>query len=245
MGNSSAVNTQAYWIPHHIRVCPLFASTIVLDLKRNRYFGIGKGETRALSAVALNWSEVQGATNDLEPMTLETAAPIAEALVDAGLLSREAPTSVSISTGSIDLTSTLTSVGHELTRETSMQLTHIVSFLRALAWAGRGLRTRTLYSLACEVGEWKGGNVKFDEERAIELVSLFRRLRPHTFAARERCLFHALTLVKFLSYYEVFPAWVIGVRAKPWGAHSWVQQGTLLLDANPEHVCEYAPILTV
>jgi hypothetical protein len=39
--------------------------------------------------------------------------------------------------------------------------------------------------------------------------------------------------------------WVIGVRAKPWGAHAWVQHDKLLLDANPEHVCEYTPILTI
>ena len=85
----------------------------------------------------------------------------------------------------------------------------------------------------------------FDEQRAVELVGLFRRLRPHTFAARDRCLFHSLALVRFTARHGVFPTWVIGVRAKPWGAHAWVQQGKLLLDANPEQVCEYTPILTV
>jgi hypothetical protein len=85
----------------------------------------------------------------------------------------------------------------------------------------------------------------FDEQRAVELVGIFRRLRPHTFAARDRCLFHSLALVRFMARHDVFPTWVIGVRAKPWGAHAWVQQGKLLLDANPEQVCEYTPILTV
>ena len=45
--------------------------------------------------------------------------------------------------------------------------------------------------------------------------------------------------------YDVYPTWVIGVRTKPWAAHSWVQQGTLLLDANPEQVCDYSPILAI
>ena len=35
-----------YWIPPHVRVCPLLASTILLDLQRNRYYGIGAQETR-------------------------------------------------------------------------------------------------------------------------------------------------------------------------------------------------------
>ena len=52
-------------------------------------------------------------------------------------------------------------------------------------------------------------------------------------------------LVKFLASYQVHPTWVIGVRTKPWAAHSWVQQGTLLLDSNPEEVCEYTAILAI
>jgi hypothetical protein len=70
-------------------------------------------------------------------------------------------------------------------------------------------------------------------------------LRPHTFAARDRCLFHSLALVNFLARHAVFPTWVIGVRARPWGAHAWVQHDKLLLDANPEQVCEFASILAV
>ena len=124
---------------------------------------------------------------------------------------------------------------------------HIASFLAALAWTRRALRSRSLYSIACEVRDRKaaaaGGD--FDEGRAVELVGIFRRLRPHTFAARDRCLFHSLALVRFMARHDVFPTWVIGVRAKPWGAHAWVQQDKLLLDANPEQVCEYTPILTV
>ena len=56
------------------------------------------------------------------------------------------------------------------------------------------------------------------QQRAIELVGIFRRLRPHTFAARDRCLFHSLALVRFLSRHAVFPTWVIGVRAQAMGS---------------------------
>ena len=240
-------NLPRYWIPPHVRVCPLLASTILLDLKRNRYFGIGARETRALSTLALNWNEASGAGAEVEPLAADAAIAMADALIDAGLLSRDAPTDRASFCGiPPDLSGTLTSAGHELNRQTSLRLAHVAAFLGALAWTRRALRSRSLYSIACEVRDRKtaaGGT--FDAQRAIELVSLFRRLRPHTFAARDRCLFHSLALVRFMSRHAVFPTWVIGVRAKPWGAHAWVQQDKLLLDANPEHVCEYTPILMV
>ncbi len=238
---------QQYWIPPHVRVCPLLASTVLLDLKRNRYFGIGTQETRALSTLALNWNEANGSATAVERLTPDAATAMADALLNAGLLSRDAPSDSAAFYGApLDLTGTLTSAGHELNRSAPLRVTHIAAFLAALVWTRRALRARALYSIACEIRDQKaaaGGT--FDETRALELVGIFRRLRPHTFAARDRCLFHSLALVRFMARHAVFPTWVIGVRAKPWGAHAWVQRGKLLLDANPEQVCEYTPILTV
>ena len=236
-----------YWIPAHVRVCPLLASTILLDLERNRYYGIGANETRALSTLALNWNEANGTTTPIERLTPDAAIAMADALIEAGLLSRDAPAdSSAFNAPPLDLTGTLTSAGHELNRSASLRLTHIATFLAALAWTRRALRSRTLYSIACEIRDRKAaGGGTFDEQQALELVGIFRRLRPHTVAARDRCLFHSLALVKFLARHAVFPTWVIGVRARPWGAHAWVQHDKLLLDANPEQVCEFAPILTV
>jgi hypothetical protein len=238
---------QQYWIPSHVRVCPLLASTILLDLKRNRYFGIGTNETRALSTLALNWDQANGSAATVERLAPDAAILMADALIEAGLLSRDAPAERTAFSGPPpDLSGVLTSAGHELSRGTSLRLAHIASFIAALAWTRRALRSRSLYSIACEVRDRKAAaSGDFDECRAVELVGIFRRLRPHTFAARDRCLFHSLALVRFMARHDVFPTWVIGVRAKPWGAHAWVQQGKLLLDASPEHVCEYTPILTV
>jgi hypothetical protein len=225
----------------------LLASTILLDLKRNRYFGIGTHETRAIAALALNWNEASGAATGIVPLAPDAALVMAEALVEAGLLSCEAPADRSMfCEAPPDLSGALTSAGHELSREAPLRLTHIGHFVAALAWTRRALRSRSLYSIAGEVRDGKAAaSGAFDRERALQLVSIFRRLRPHTFAARDRCLFHSLALIRFMSRHAVFPTWVIGVRAKPWGAHAWVQQDELLLDANPEHVCEYTPILTV
>lgn len=238
---------QRYWIPSHVRVCPLLASTILLDLKRNRYFGIGANETRALATLALNWREANGSAAVVEQLAPHDAIAMADALIEAGLLSRASPADgASFGAAPLDLSGVLSSAGHELSRIAALRVAHIASFLGALAWTRRALRARTLYAIASEVRDRKAAaDAAFDEQRAVELVGLFRRLRPHTFAAHDRCLFHSLALVRFMARHGVFPTWVIGVRAKPWGAHAWVQQGKLLLDANPEQVCEYTPILTV
>lgn len=239
-----------YWLPSHVRACSTATGTVLLDLRRNRYFGVGRKETWALSSLAANWQKPAMAAasfaSDTSPLPIEDAVRIADKLVQAGLLSNSAPQPAAFTPTEVDLNSLLTSVGHELDRKSSIRLRHIVRFLRACTWARRSVRSRTLYLVAEEVGRQKNaGSARFDADRAIELVGIFRRLRPHTFAARDQCLFHALALIKFLASYDVHPTWVIGVRTKPWAAHSWVQQGTLLLDANPEQVCDYTPILAI
>jgi hypothetical protein len=243
------LSEKAYWLPSHVRACSTASGTVLLDLRRNRYFGVGRKETRVLSSLAANWQETPAAssfTRDLDALPMEDAVRIADKLVEAGLLSKDAAEPAAFTPTAIDLNSLLTSVGHEVERKSPIRWRHIVNFLRACTWARRSVRSRTLYVVAEEIGRKKNAaGAPFDAERAIELVGVFRRLRPHTFAARDQCLFHALALVRFLSAYDMYPTWVIGVRTKPWAAHSWVQQGTLLLDANPEQVCDYSPILAI
>ena len=239
-----------YWLPSHVRACSTATGTVLLDLRRNRYFGVGRKETIALRALAGNWQNLSAAhasfASDAEPLPLPEAVGIADKLVEAGLLSNSAPEPAAFTTTPVDLHSLLTSVGHELDRRASIRWRHISHFLQACMWARRSVRSRTLFLVAEDIGRQKqSAGAPFDADRAVELVSVFRRLRPHTFAARDQCLFHALALVRFLAHYDVYPTWVIGVRTKPWAAHSWVQQGTLLLDANPEQVCEYTPILAI
>ncbi len=241
---------KTYWLPSHVRACSTATGTVLLDLQRNRYFGVGHKETSVLRSLAGNWDSPVTASasfaSDAEPLSAQDAVRIADKLVEAGLLSISAPTPAAFTPTQVDLESLLTSVGHEIDRKSSIRWRHIVAFVRACTWARRSVRSRTLYLVAEDIGKQKNAaGAPFDADRAIELVGIFRRLRPHTFAARDQCLFHALALVRFMASYNVHPTWVIGVRTKPWAAHSWVQHGTLLLDSNPEEVCEYTPILAI
>lgn len=237
-----------YWIPPHVRACSIADSTILLDLKRNRYFSVGAPVTRALFTLALNWSEAiscAGATEQIEPLEPQTAVRIAEALVKAGLLSVDTPQAAPISCGAVDLRCALASVGYERSQAASPKWRDIVAFLRAFAWARRSLRSKSLYWIASELSRNKGLSQEQAQERLVELVCIFRQICSYTFVTRGRCLLHALALVRFLASYGIFPAWVIGVKSQPWAAHSWVQDGALILDGTPEQVCQYTPILSI
>jgi hypothetical protein len=236
-----------FWMPRHTRVCVTATGAVLLDLKRNRYFGLGYREARSLSALAANWSTSSTHSGHaLEPMQPEDAARLADALVKAGFLTPVAPAEPGPSFVSIDSTAALTSVGYELAAAPHLHLHHIVAFLRAGIWAKRAVNSRLLYSIASEIAESKAGITHdIDLQQTVELVCVFRRLRPYAFAAKDQCLFHALALLKFLSHYNIFPTWVIAVRPTPWAAHSWLQLGTFVLDCNPEEIAGYTPILAI
>lgn len=238
---------KAFWIPPHTRVCVTATGAVLLDLKRNRYFGLGNREARSLSTLAANWSAVSMSSGRaLEPMPQDDAARLADALVKAGFLTPVAPAEAGPPVVALDCVTTLTSVGYELAASPQLRLHHIVAFLRASFWAKRAVDSRLLYSIACEVAEGKAGITHdTDLTRIVELVSVFRRLRPYAFATKDQCLFHALALLKFLAHYNLFPTWVIAVRPTPWAAHSWLQFGNHVLDCNPEEISGYTPILAI
>lgn len=238
---------QSFWVPTHIRACSTTTGAVVLDLRRSRYFGIGANELNALMSFGADMTLSDAAPPSQSSMSsADIPLRTVEALIAAGLLAREPPIEAALPSPRIDLNGTLMSVGYEIRCRAPLHAAHLVNFLQACAWAWRAKQYRTLYEIVREISAAKSQFAPpLEVDRASELACTFRRLRPLAFAAREQCLFHALALVKFLSFYRIFPTWVIGVQTRPWSAHSWVQTGNLLLDANPEHVCEYTPILTI
>src|SRR4030095_2808265 len=119
-------------MPRHTRVCVTATGAVVLDLKRNRYFGLGYREARSLSALATNWSDAStSAGSSLEPMPPEEAGRLGGALVKAGFLTPDAPTEPGPSFTAIDSSTTLSSVGYELSAVPPLHLHHIIAFVRA------------------------------------------------------------------------------------------------------------------
>jgi Transglutaminase-like superfamily len=248
----SAPGVAQYGISPHVHVCVTSEGSVLLDLKRDKYLGIGREETEILALV------VQGWPRPLWTATLEGAAVLVKAraaelcgwMLEGGLLTRrEGSGPVPLGIGCRrDMQSDWISVGDEVEVNGAVTWRHCMRFSRAYLWARSSLAWRPFLAIVEEVQGRKAGaslTKPWHLSQVAGLVSVFRRLRPFWFAAEGRCLLHALTLIRFLNNHEFYPEWVIGVTTQPWGAHSWVQWGDYLLDTNPEKVCAYTPILVV
>lgn len=239
-------DTTRYWAPHYLRAAVTPTGVVLLNLQQNRYLGLGLADAQQFAALATNWREI---SVEAQPLPL-SGEPIADAraaaFIDAGLLCR-VPAAIGFDTTVVDMTAQLISVGREQQAVAAIRPHHVFNFIRACFWAKRMLRSRTLYSVACDVSAAKQQQRALppNPQRTIALVGVFRQLRPYAFESRDKCLFHALALLRFLGYYGSHPTWIIGVSARPWMAHSWLQLGDCVLDSSPEEIGSFTPILAI
>jgi hypothetical protein len=258
---------RSYRIPLHVHVCVTGDGSVLLDLKRDRYFGLGREDTELLAAVVKDWPRPSWAHNSYEGWNEECAERVCRSmledklLVKTGTLALGRCSEVRSSHGAdgacgtghaeirINMKAPFVSVGDELEIGAEVRPWHVARFTAAYVWALYSLRRRPLVATVAAVRARKSRRleacVQWDLLRVAGLIDIFRRLRPYVFSAEGHCLLHALTLVRFLGSHDVYPEWVIGVSTQPWAAHSWVQWGNYLLDTNPEKVCRYTPILVV
>jgi hypothetical protein len=239
-------------IPAHIHVCVTAAGSVILDVKRDRYLGLGRKETELLADSVAGWPEpLWPRSLCLDELTeLRATKETCEALVADGVLERilEGWVARAVSAPK-DMRGEWISIGDELEIRGRVTLRHVGNFLAAYFWARTSLALRPFCAVVEEIEAAKRCRVRENAARhphaVAAMVDVFRRLRPFVFAAEGRCLLHALTLMKYLSRYRFYPEWVIGVTTQPWAAHSWVQWGSFLLDSNPEKVCGFTPIMVV
>jgi Transglutaminase-like superfamily len=238
-------------IPSHVYVCATQDGCVFLDLKRDQYYGLDKDAAAQLDAVVSGWPALISMPYLRQIVTPEMlAAEPFKSLLDLSLLIQNPGAENPVRCmHRIDMTAALISVGDELEVRGEIKFHHAASFLSAYVSARYWLAWRGLFSIVTAVQKKKscesGNQQVCDIFRLAKMVDIFRRLRPYVFGAEGRCLLHALTLVKFLGRYGIYPEWVIGVCTKPWSAHSWVQSGNFLLDTNPEKVCQFTPIMVV
>ncbi|RYZ14310.1 MAG: lasso peptide biosynthesis B2 protein [Alphaproteobacteria bacterium] len=62
---------------------------------------------------------------------------------------------------------------------------------------------------------------------------------------QDPCLYDALALLEFLALKNLYPTWVFGVQAQPFGAHCWLQSSDILLNESTEYAGQFTPIMTV
>ena len=239
-----------YGLARHVFVCRDEEFIVVLDLKQDRYFALEAAKTAPLGAVLPGWPAPpppQG-TVSIGKAAEDVAAPL---LRRGWLLEGQADSSGPLRKEATPVQAPRAET--ELIRTTDVSRAQLgvrtmVAFVVASVLAKFVLRfwrfERVIERVAARKSRHRG-NEPLDLERVRQLVDAFDRLRVFLFSSREECLHDSLAVIEFLARHGVFPAWVFGVRARPFIAHCWVQSGGVVCNDTVEHVSTYVPIMVV
>ncbi len=229
----------------HVRACASDGQVILLDLRNSQYVGVGGAESSVLA------DRVEGWPHNPSPVP-ECATPTAANQLVASLLTRglltdttstQAPhATIEEAIASLDADHGATKLGIGAGR--------LAQFFRSAVETTLWLRCRSLQAIATAVQARRERlHVLVSASSSLAAVrtgtAAYERLRPFAFTAHENCLHDSLALVGFLASEGVFPRWVIGVKTRPFGAHSWVQMGATVLNDQHETVRQFRPILVV
>jgi len=240
---SVASHSSPYRLADHVHACHFDEQVVLLDTRRNKYLGIGGAQLAALSRCIAGWPI------DLSDQALATKDGSLDAfvkpLLDQQLLTAKS-TPCQPAPSLEDPLESFDSWSHEGVRPSGRDLL-------VMAWCATvtaiWLKRRCLAEIATTVRRLRpretSVEAETDPDHLRAAVAAYLRLRPLLFTAHDRCLHDSLTLVRFLATKRLFPRWVIGVRARPFAAHSWVQSGPAVLNDVHEHARDYTPILVV
>jgi hypothetical protein len=242
--SGTVVREKWYYLPRHVHACRTDEGIIFLDARHDRYFGLGGAGVTALTAFVTNWPDAQtGSRQDTEDSTPHAEVQrIAEGLIQRGLLCHGCDNESTIRRIVVPPLSMERPIGVEEARH-ALRLVDLIYFTLACLQAVWLLKRQPLGVIASRVTAARHKEESPDLTRLFAHVQTFRRLRRLFFSEKDRCLLNALALVIFLRHYGHFPLFVIGVKGRPFGAHSWVQHDRLLLDGDPASVCHFVPIL--
>jgi hypothetical protein len=231
--DSPTASTRHLYFAAHARYCVTRKGGVLLDLARNRYYGLTVEQAQQLT----HW--LSDAPPSGEPPTWLNDLRKRNLVVD------DAPRHA-LPLLRIDVRRELEALGEGQRARVPLRATTIVRFLVACVWARYALSHRSLFDIAHHVASWHAdAKLRTLCVNLHDAVCHFRRLRPFLFASREQCLFHALALAHFLHQQGHHPHWVIGVNPSPWGAHSWLQTEHAILDGTPEQVRLFTPIFAI
>jgi transglutaminase superfamily protein len=234
--------TGQYLLPHHVFVRVTADAAIFLDVRTNSYVGLGAEHSAALAPLVRGWPLV-GRTGTV---TAEDARVVAGNLEKRGLLVTEAiggkpavPTPVTVARHML--------LAWDEMRWQHIRPRHVMRFLLAFSWSRRCVRHRRFADVVQEVRTSAAAARSSSPEldRLRDAMSAFYHIRPFFYSYGGQCLLDSLTLFRFLSLHHIGATWVIGIRTRPFAAHTWLQYESYVLNDMPEDILSYAPIMAI
>ncbi len=246
MDLSAQAPTRELRLAPHVHACQSDGQVILLDLRRDKYVGVGGAHVSALAGAVEGWPK--GALVENESVVQEDIARLARRLLRQGLLIDKPAECTRLPDASVS--EVVTSLGAEdAAPDARVSPRRLFRFLRSAATAAAALRCLSLWSVVHSAAKRRARCGTATEclplDAVLEAVAAYEKLRPLVFTSRDQCLFDSLALINFLAYEGLFPRWVIGVKTRPFGAHSWVQSGDVVLNDLHERVRKFRPILVI
>jgi hypothetical protein len=229
-----------YSLSAHVHACETSGVLIFLDLRNDQYFSLDRSTSRLLAPL-LSGEREDTSLDDERQKALRCAADVllAQKLITPDAASADKPAAVQWERPTRSL-----GPNHYDTLS-KVRAARLLDFFAASTRAAGKLR---YWPIARTVESIRAGRreraASFDSAQASELMSAFVTLRP-LFPKPYVCLFDSLAALEFLSHHHCFPKWVFAVKASPFGAHCWLQEGDLILNDSVERVGAYTPIMIV
>ena len=223
----------------HVAACRVDDQVVLLDLRRNRYFGIGREAARGLACTVTGWPAIATA----EPQAIEHASPDALVRLMRQDLVRPGPTA-SMPRHRLPAPARTLGIGAPnpaMPSTASLSGRIVMSAITAWGW----LRLWSFETIARRLARPVATSdcAEPDPSCLAQVVGAYDSMRPLVLSRRDRCLHDSLTLILVLRSRGVLARWVIGVRVRPFAAHAWVQVGDLVLDDEHFRVGQFTPIL--
>jgi hypothetical protein len=236
-----------YSLAEDVCYCEIDDGAVFLDLKRAKYFGL------QLAALRMIKPFVDGLRTETEtPAKLSRseidseARAAAEVLVERGMLTK-GESGTSCRTIAAPIARDAVEIEWSLDGVRRIPPLHWYRFTHACAMTKIRLRW---HPLATIVQDLRARRIpdraqRNDVAELRSLVLTFRRMTPFAFTLKDACLFDSLALLNFLERCGYYPTWILGVATRPFGAHSWLQAGSLVLNDSLENIRRYTPIFTL
>lgn len=233
-----------YGLPRDVFVAFDGPYSVWLNLRQDRYFALERSVTREFATLVQGWPRELDSTGAAAPRS-ESALP---QMLQSGLL-------VDLD-HETDVKDATPAVASELVGEVCVPVLapaprirphHVRNLACASISAASALKWRGLASAISRMRHRhaRAPHRSATTDRLLELITAFAFLRPFFLASRDRCLMSTLALSEFLARYRAHPECVIGVHARPFGAHCWLEHENLVLNDTVERVQRYTPILRV
>jgi hypothetical protein len=232
-----------YYLASHVQACFSANAAVLLDLRENRYLGLDAVQSNALreliNAPDKSDSQHGSAKNEVEKF--------ANYLVDRKLLTRDCASgrihkSISLQKPELPL------VDRYDRESPTISVCDVLTFIHSVSLCGALQLTKRM--------EYAVNRLKLRKQGASELadysvdalriqVNIFSRIRTFFYASRERCLMDSIVLSEFLARRNLYPDFVIGVKAMPFLAHCWLQSGPFVLNGPAAYAQMFVPIVVV